>query len=107
MWWEGEQIYDEQPNYIDHLGWVSRLTHQSLRAAFSIRGNDCRLSRGASPGRSPHAQRVILMLGGLNAGINGLDGRTPARQVEPAARIAAVGHLTHAMFDAASELNLN
>ncbi|MER9630985.1 hypothetical protein [Mesorhizobium sp. M0296] len=40
VWWEGEQIYDDEENYVDHIGRVSSLTHQSLRAAFGIRGTD-------------------------------------------------------------------
>jgi hypothetical protein len=40
VWWEGDNIYDDEENYVDHIGRVSPLTHQSLRAAFGIRGND-------------------------------------------------------------------
>jgi hypothetical protein len=40
IWWEGEQIYDGNENYVDHIGRVSPLTHQSLRAALGIRGSE-------------------------------------------------------------------
>jgi len=40
IWWEGEGIYDDDDNYVDHLGRVSSLTHQSLRAAFGMRGGE-------------------------------------------------------------------
>jgi len=37
VWWEGDPIYDDEEKYVDHVGRVSALTHQSLRAAFGIR----------------------------------------------------------------------
>ncbi len=37
IWWEGEGIFDEDDNYVDHVGRVSPLTHQSLRTAMSVR----------------------------------------------------------------------
>lgn len=40
IWWENEPRHDGDGNYVDHDGRVSALTHQSLRAAFGIRGND-------------------------------------------------------------------
>ncbi len=35
IWWGEEEIYDENENYVDHLGKVSKLTWKSLKAHFS------------------------------------------------------------------------
>lgn len=37
VWWEGELIYDDAHKYVDRVGRVSVITHQSLRAALGIR----------------------------------------------------------------------
>jgi hypothetical protein len=37
VWWEGEAILDEDDNYVDFVGRVSALTHQSLKTAMGIR----------------------------------------------------------------------
>lgn len=39
IWWEGDPTYDPAGNYIDQVGRVSTLTHQSLRTAFGIRAD--------------------------------------------------------------------
>lgn len=36
IWWVGEQINDADGNYVDHLGEVAALTHESLKTHFSI-----------------------------------------------------------------------
>ncbi len=36
IWWQGDEIVDEQGRYVDHVGTVSALTHQSLRTHFGL-----------------------------------------------------------------------
>ena len=36
IWWEGDGVYDDDEEYVDHVGRVSPLTHRSLRAHFGI-----------------------------------------------------------------------
>jgi len=36
IWWVGEQINDADGNYVDHLGEVAALTHESLKTHFGI-----------------------------------------------------------------------
>lgn len=36
IWWVGEQINDAGGNYVDHLGEVAALTHESLKTHFGI-----------------------------------------------------------------------
>lgn len=36
IWWIGENIYDDDENYVDHIGAVSPLTYQSLRSHFGF-----------------------------------------------------------------------
>jgi len=40
IWWEGDAVFDPDGNYVDHVGRVSPLTHQSLRTAFAIRADE-------------------------------------------------------------------
>ena len=37
VWWDGDPVYDHDGNYIDQVGRISQLTHQSLRIALSVR----------------------------------------------------------------------
>lgn len=37
IWWEGDALFDQDGKYVDQVGRVSPLTHQSLRTAFGIR----------------------------------------------------------------------
>jgi len=36
IWWVGEQIIDADGNYVDHVGEVAALTHESLKTHFGI-----------------------------------------------------------------------
>lgn len=36
IWWVGEQINDADGNYVDHVGEVAALTHESLKTHFGI-----------------------------------------------------------------------
>jgi len=36
IWWIGDSIFDDEGDYIDHLGAISPLTHQSLRSHFGF-----------------------------------------------------------------------
>jgi hypothetical protein len=40
IWWESDATYDTAGNYVDHVGRVSSLTHQSLRSVFGIRSSN-------------------------------------------------------------------
>ena len=36
IWWIGDSIFDDEGNYVDHLGAISPLTYQSLRSHFGL-----------------------------------------------------------------------
>ncbi len=36
IWWEGDGVYNNAEDYVDHVGRVSPLTHRSLRTHFGI-----------------------------------------------------------------------
>jgi hypothetical protein len=36
IWWDGEGIHDASGNYVDHVGKVAPLTHESLKVHFGL-----------------------------------------------------------------------